>query len=299
MDLRGLHLLLTYTCTYECDHCFVCSSPRSEGVMPTSLIHSAISQAKELGTVSEIYIEGGEPFLYYPILLESVLFASSLGFEVGIVSNAYFGSSVEDAMIWLRPFSRIPNVYLSISKDCFHQNDETPNSTAVNVIKAAERLRIGVDSITIEPPFSAENGNNPGEPIIGGNVRYRGRAVETLTDSQLPRHSWETFTECPDEDFEAVGRLHLDCFGKLWACQGITVGNLNDKPLAEIVDSYDPAANPITACLMKRGPAELVREFELPLKDSYHDACHLCYLARKQLRTKFPEILTPANVYNE
>ncbi len=28
MKLTGLHLLLTYKCIYECDHCFVWGSPR-------------------------------------------------------------------------------------------------------------------------------------------------------------------------------------------------------------------------------------------------------------------------------
>ncbi len=33
MRLTSLHLILTYQCTFECDHCFVWGSPWQEGTM--------------------------------------------------------------------------------------------------------------------------------------------------------------------------------------------------------------------------------------------------------------------------
>ena len=33
MKLDGLHILLTYQCIYECDHCFVWGSPRQTGTL--------------------------------------------------------------------------------------------------------------------------------------------------------------------------------------------------------------------------------------------------------------------------
>ena len=33
MKLSGLHLLLTYQCTFECDHCFVWGSPWQTGTL--------------------------------------------------------------------------------------------------------------------------------------------------------------------------------------------------------------------------------------------------------------------------
>ncbi len=62
MKLSGLHILLTYQCTYECDHCFVWGSPRQNGVLTIEQIAEALTQAKEAG-VEWIYFEGGEPFL--------------------------------------------------------------------------------------------------------------------------------------------------------------------------------------------------------------------------------------------
>ena len=72
MRLTGVHLLLSYACTFECDHCFVWSSPRQEGTMTLDTVRTILEQSKRMGSVEWIYFEGGEPFLYYAALLKSV-----------------------------------------------------------------------------------------------------------------------------------------------------------------------------------------------------------------------------------
>ena len=89
MNLTGLHLLLTYKCTFECEHCFVWGSPWQNGVMNLEQIHEILRQARETESIDWIYCEGGEPFLYYPILMRGVQMATAMGFRSGIVSNAY------------------------------------------------------------------------------------------------------------------------------------------------------------------------------------------------------------------
>ena len=71
MKLSGLHILLTYQCTCECDHCFVWGSPWQTGALTLAQIEQILAQAKEAG-VESIYLEGGEPFLYYAILVQAV-----------------------------------------------------------------------------------------------------------------------------------------------------------------------------------------------------------------------------------
>ena len=62
MKLTGLHLLLTYQCTFECEHCFVWGSPRQSGVMNLAQLHEVLRQAREVDGLDWIYFEGGEPF---------------------------------------------------------------------------------------------------------------------------------------------------------------------------------------------------------------------------------------------
>ncbi len=60
--LNGIHILLTYTCNYECDHCFVWGGPFKEGTLTLDQLDEILTQAAELRTVEWIYFEGGEPF---------------------------------------------------------------------------------------------------------------------------------------------------------------------------------------------------------------------------------------------
>ena len=82
MKLSGLHILLTYQCTFECDHCFVWGGPHQRGVLRLEQVEEILEQAKEAG-VESVYFEGGEPFLYYALLVKGVHRAAEMGFSVG------------------------------------------------------------------------------------------------------------------------------------------------------------------------------------------------------------------------
>ena len=44
-------------------------------------------------------------------------------------------------------------------------------------------------------------------------------------------------------------------------------------------------------------PEKLARKYNIDLADGYIDACHMCFLVRKALIDKFPELLCPRQVY--
>jgi hypothetical protein len=297
MKLTGIHFLLSYQCIYECDHCFVWGSPQASGTMTLAQVRDALQQADDLGTVEMVYFEGGEPFLFYPIMLEGLRKADALGFKKGIVSNCYWAISVEDAEEWLRPIAEIGISDLSLSSDLFH-GAELMTKTVRFAVEAAQRLGIPKGVITIEIPegCAAYAEQAKGKPIEGGAVRFRGRAAVTLTEG-VPRRPWTEFTECPDEDFTDPGRVHVDAFGHVHVCQGLVMGNLWQQPLAEIVAHYEPRTHPIIGPLLEGGPVALVERYGLPHGEAYIDACHLCYLARDALRAQFPQTLAPAQVY--
>jgi len=297
LELTGLHLLLTYECNLECDHCFVWGSPRQSGTMTFQAIKTILKQARELGTVEWIYFEGGEPFLYYPLLLRGVEEAARLGFKVGIVTNGYWATTLEDALLWLEPLAgKVAD--LSVSSDLFHW-DERISQQARNACAAAEELGIPAGVIvTVGLDEPGGGGELPkGQLTVGEwKVMHRGRAAEKLAQG-LPRRSWTEFRECPHEDLRHPERVHVDPFGHVHICQGISLGNLFKADLAEICASYDPERHPITGPLLEGGPAELVRRYKLEHEDSYVDACHLCYTARVRLRHRFPDILAPDQMY--
>jgi Radical SAM superfamily/4Fe-4S single cluster domain len=297
MKLSGLHLLLTYQCTFECDHCFVWGSPFQAGVMTLQDIREILRQAQETGTVESIYFEGGEPFLYYPVMVQAIREAAQQGFQVGIVSNSYWATSAEDAQEWLRPLAGLVSD-LSVSSDLYHYSQEQ-SQQAENARLAAEALGISLGTLSVAQPEAIDAKEAVGQlPQGGSSVMYRGRAAEKLT-ARAKGFPWEQFTTCPHEDLREPGRVHLDPFGNLHICQGISLGNLFHIPLKTICETYDPEAHPVIGALLRGGPAELAKIHDLAPEANtlYADACHLCYETRRSLRQRFPEVLGPDGMY--
>jgi len=301
--ITGIHLLLSYTCNFECDHCFVYGGPSAKGTFTMRQIDRVLKQARELGCVEWIYFEGGEPCMFYPLMLEGARRARAMGFEVGVVTNAYFATSEDDARLWLQPLADLGIGDLSISDDAYHygEAEDTPPKRA---LACARELSMPVGSICIEEPFVTGGGEQDhaagagerGAPIVGGDVVFRGRAVEKLIGN-LPRQTWRSFAECPHEDLRSPARVHLDCYGNVQLCQGICMGNVWETDLARIVGGYDPDAHPICGPLLKGGPAALAESYQLNRSEGYVDACHLCYDMRIRLLDRFPRLLAPRQVY--
>ncbi|MFX1493587.1 MAG: radical SAM protein [Promethearchaeota archaeon] len=296
--LNGIHFLLTYTCNYECDHCFLYCGPNSKGTFTIAQIKKVLDEATKLRTVKWIYWEGGEPFLFYPIMVEGIKLAKDLGFKNGIVTNSYWATDIEDAELWLKPISELDISDFSISNDTFHFGDEANNLSKI-ARKAAENLNLSMSSITINKPtieMGIDKEKEKGEPVIGGGAMFRGRAIETLIEG-LPQRPWEEMTECPYEDLEGLGRIHVDPFGNAQICQGLSIGNFWETPLSELVNKYIPTSHPICGPLIQGGPAELVKKYNIDHNKTYIDECHLCFLARLALLDKFPQYLGPKQVY--
>lgn len=296
--LNGIHFLLSYACNYECDHCFLYCSPSSKGTFTLKQIRQVLDEAVKIQSVEWIYWEGGEPFLYYPLMLEGMKLAKERGFKNGIVTNSYWATDTDDAKLWLKAISKLGIADFSVSDDTFHYGDTAENLSKYARV-AAQKLNIPTGAINIEKPTverGMEKGKEKGTLVIGGGTMFRGRAVETLIEG-LPTRRWERLAECPYEDLIGLGRVHVDCFGNTQICQGLSIGNFWEKPLSELVSEYSPEDHPVCGPLLKGGPAQLVKEYNLDYKDEYVDECHLCYLTRKALLDKFPQYLGPRQVY--
>jgi len=296
--LTGIHFLLTYMCNLKCDHCFVYSGPDAKGTFTLSQIRKVLDEATKIGTIKWIYFEGGEPFLFYPLMLEGIKIARGMGFKTGVVTNAYYATSEEDAELWLLPLSELGISDLSVSDDSFHSEEEKDNC-AKRALAAAKRLGLPLDSICIGKPtveMGIDKEQDKGAPVIGGGAMFRGRAVEKLVEG-LPKRRWEEFTECPYEDLKKPKRLHLDPYGNVHLCQGLSMGNMWETPLSILVENYDADSHPICKPLVSGGPVLLAKEYSVRHDEEYVDACHFCYLIRLALIDRFPQYLAPRQVY--
>ena len=296
--LSGIHFLLTYSCNFECDHCFLYCGPDAKGTFTLKEIRKILEDAKALGTVEWIYFEGGEPLLFYPLMLEGIKVAGEMGFKTGVVTNAYMATSIEDAELWLEPLSKLGVSDVSISDDSFHHGDDE-EGPAKRALAAAKNLGLPVSSICIEKPVvepAVHNDREKGAPVIGGGAMFKGRAVEKLT-GDLPRRRWQEMTECVHEELKDPKRVHVDSYGNVHLCQGLSMGNVWETSLSALVNEYNAFSHPICGPLVRGGPALLAREYGVEPEDGYVDECHFCYRTRLALIDRFPRYLAPRQVY--
>jgi MoaA/NifB/PqqE/SkfB family radical SAM enzyme len=294
MTLTGLHLLLTYECTSECDHCFVWSSPRQAGTLSIAKFDRILEQAVEFGSIEWMYFEGGEPFLYYATLRHAVLAASARGLKVGIVTNSYWATGAAEARAALRDLAGHVQD-LSVSADTYHGGAEH-EQRAGWVREAALELGMPCDPIRIAEPGQHASAPKGKLPAGVSPVMFRGRAAAKLADA-APQRPWAQFTSCPYENLRAPGRVHVDPFGNVHLCQGLLLGNLFEQPLKELCRRYVPEEHPVVGPILFGGPALLARRYAVPNRDTYADACHMCDDVRRSLRPRFAALLAPDQMY--
>ncbi len=296
MRLESIHLLLTYTCNFECDHCFLYCSPRSTGTFTINQIKELLKEVKKIDAIKSIGFEGGESFMFYPLLLEAVRLSAAQGLSTSIQTNNYWATSCEDAQLWLQPLVDAGLYGLDISTDDFHHGKE-PSVTVQNAAKSAGNLGLQTNELRIQKPkVSDAKEIEKGEPVYLGGPKLRGRAADKLVKG-MPTQPWENFTECPYEDLADPSRVHLDAFGNVHLCQGISMGNIWETPLSRLLDTYDPHSHPICGPILKGGPAKLATTYNISHSSQSVDPCHFCTRTCKTLLDKFPQYLTPRQVY--
>ncbi len=123
--------------------------------------------------------------MFYPIMLEGIKLARDRGFQVGVVTNAYFATDDKDIEIWLKPLCELGIANLSISNDPYHYEGETENP-AIHARKVALKLNMPAKEISIEKPSFATGVDeklDKGEPVIGGGTLFRGSCGEIVGGS--------------------------------------------------------------------------------------------------------------------
>ena len=281
--------------------------------MTLAQLTSVIDQGAELG-LADVYFEGGEPTLAYPIVLAAAQHARERGLDVGIVSNCFWATSVADAKTWLAPFAALGLADLSPRPTPTSSRTRTRSSCAT---RCWRRGSSASPSSVLEVGAPADIGVPGACSGDVGEVMYKGRAAVVLAPARATRPP-ETLTTCPFEDLTDPGRAHLGPDGELQFCQGVSAGNVfagGDGPpapedlarprpggLRAVLDAYDPLTRPVIREIVAGGPWALAQAVgHAPERSLYADECHLCYEVRAALRRagRFPEVVAPGQCYAE
>ncbi|MBU7009202.1 MAG: radical SAM protein [Theionarchaea archaeon] len=319
MELVCLDFLLTYRCVSECKHCLYHASPRANGEMNLSDAKKYLDQAK---SIKSVVIHGGEPFIYFDILVKITKYARKKDIErIWVMTNGYWARNQQIARERLSNLKDAGCTHILLSADVFHQEFISLErvKTALDAARGLDFPNIIVNSLYVGDEGDDNEYNIKTKKIIqelgslddvitkwesclvGVSISVMGRACETLTPYLTKKDvSEERCTLLPylGKDLGDPRTFEIDPFGNVLLCPGLSVGNAKEQQLSDIIKTYDPSKIPVLDKLKKGGPKELLKEAVEKgyTPGEYVDVCHLCYEVRKFLRKDYPN-LTPDVCY--
>lgn len=316
----SIEIIITNKCNIGCRHCIYDCQPYNTEKLSKSVIKDLVKQAAALNSVKSIVFTGGEAFLEYSTLLESIALCKDLGLEAAAVTNGYWAHTAQTAVQKLKELKGLKT--LNVSTDSFHQ-EFVPAERIRNIIESCREIGIKcvvrisylndpVSEIgTIKKQLAGLDGLYS---IIAIPVAPFGRAASLMDTCSIYTYDPYGLPCCGADDpvIDANGDVKF-CPGGLFSHPDnslLNVGNIYYETLEEIKKTAD--INPIVQALRLQGPGGLVRlvrnqaikdriPFIPPQIEESRDLCSLCkyvitnpYNARTlQRAVKDPE------VYNE
>lgn len=291
--LENIGMMITYQCQVACPHCIVEAGPdRSEKVDPAEA-RDWLQQAATYrsGVIKGVSLTGGEPFYdveYFKNLME---YGDSAGLFMTAVTNAYWATSLQEALEVLRSVPAVK--MLGISTDVYHQQFIDFERVA-NAIRAAEMLHI-----PIQISVCTDSKADPGYQDILRKLQQiadKDKIDTVITYSvgraaiQLPQEHHRV-VEPPVSACTAAGSPIIFPDGRVIACIGplinlasdhhLVLGNLRESTLEEILNRAQ--LNPILHTIRIWGPHRLLQLLERKsgaiMMNQFleNNVCDICY----------------------
>lgn len=286
---QELAILPWNTCTARCDHCGPSSGPSDN----THISHAKVlSLINEAGTNYEkpwyLSLSGGEIFLHYDRLLEYCKTAYSHGGTTAVITNCFWASSLEKALIMLEPLVENGLSLLGISFDKFHEPFISAEYVG-NAIQAAQNLRLSVQVRSV-----ATKSNRLWKILeqLSSNFHWyvdfieipcvpAGRAINRVPKDELLYMNNYPKGECPGASLtiNPKGDGMICCNGAS-EIEGMNVGNIQDYSLAQLEQNFRTSF--LVKYLLAEGPAGAVNFLSAHEKKTleekpYVSVCHLCH----------------------
>jgi len=306
---QDIGIILSYRCQSGCKHCLYNCGPRWEKeAMSSQTLRQALEAVAVWPRTPQVHFTGGEPFLYFPLLLEGVHLATELGIPRYVETNASWCTHEDEAVERFVALKRAGLQAILISCSPFHA-ERIPPARTLRAMRAA-RAVFGANRVTVYLPdfleivqlfdiedptplsrYEEEFGVEGAHRILwqGYGIISGGRSGYQL-GHLVPRHPARTFAkaDCAG-DILYAHHSHFDLYGNFISgfCGGLTIGDWHDLP--RLLADFQAGRHPLLVeMLVERGPyglCEMARQrygYE-PLPDGYAGKCHLCVDVRRHL----------------
>jgi hypothetical protein len=289
LSFNALVLIPSDHCNIKCRHCAPECGPSLKSAWNVDLLKKCITDAAKLENLQKrLHFAGGEPFLYFPQMLELCAHARSSGFASTVVTNGFWAKKPERAKGMFRRLADAGMFSVELSTDIFHQEHipiviirqaiQVLKSTGLSIVLRVVTTRRHTVSDTMRQ-FSTDDLD--GIEVLGSPAVPMGRALLEVQDEEFYR-SVDGARGC----CERLLNLTVRSDGSVFPCcagseenPSLALGNLSDAPLDALVRRAE--LNLTIKRLIHSGPAsffDLLRTVGLghKIRPSYTNICHAC-----------------------
>ena len=312
INLNRLEFVITDTCSGRCKHCSNGERLDKSGNVDVEAAVDAIKKLTKRFTINSVMTFGGEPLLFSDTVCKIHAAARDCGIpKRQLITNGFFSKDSQklDETAKALCNAGVNDVLLSI--DVFHQ-EFIPLEPVMQFAEAL--LQYNVPSLRVHPVWVVnEENENPynketkrllklfEEKSIrvssGNNLFPSGNALKHLSEYFTPPEKIDLSALCGSAPY--TSRLdEIDCFGinpngDVNLCS-ITIGNIYDDDVLNIVDRYDPYSNPVWSTLLNGGVIELIQyaktnDLTVDINDC-RTACDVCRKVMAAMKAKWVQI---------
>ena len=306
---RDVGIILSYRCHSACKHClYNCGPGWEKEPISGPALREALEAVTTWPRTPQVHFTGGEPFLFFPLLLEGVRMASQLGITSYVETSANWCLDRSDGVERFQILKDAGLKAVLISCSPFHAEKIPPMRTLEAVHAALEVfgsqgvivylpdfLRV-VQAFDLKRPtplsrYEEEFGTEGARRILwqGYSIISGGRSGYQLGHIAPRRPEEALAQETCALDILYAHHSHLDLYGNYISgfCGGLSVGDWHDLPQLRL-DFSEGRYPPLIEILVERGPVgllDLVRASYgyQPRPEGYAGKCHLCVDVRRHL----------------
>lgn len=314
---RYAGLMLTYRCSAACRFCYYYCSPQASGLMSVdTAIQSWEGIVRLVGDKARVHITGGEPFLYFDRLSQIIQQASRLGLTPldSIETNAGTWGSNGELTDQLRFLDDCGLDRLKISWDTFHEEfidiDRVRQFICIaRDVLGPQRVLVRWEKHLDNPTGIRQLDESQKQSLLqaaldADSCRFTGRAAEALAPlvAKYPAVFFQG-RHCQKALLGSKG-VHIDPNGNVFngQCSGMVVGNVNQRPLDALWQTFEPDRMDFWEVLYENGPFGLLGRAQsdgFRPRDKYASKCHLCTDIRHFFFDKraYSTIIAPNDCY--
>jgi uncharacterized Fe-S cluster-containing radical SAM superfamily protein len=310
-------IILSYQCNLSCIHCLYNCRGNWKNWISINKLEEILKILKKKVSFVSLHLTGGEPFINFPLLIESVKLCKNYGIHFFVETNCYWAKNEEIAEEKLKQLKENGLNSIMLSYSIFYLEKVPVENFEIAMKKSFEIF--GMENVTFYTMSAYKMIKESG---IKGNMKFddslkiigEEKFLKFLRNYIVPKgkclytlENW--FVKFRAEKFKGANciaeflnpyHIHIDLYGNYITsfCSGITPGNFYDV-LDEGININDKILNFLMTDIYDL--LLWAESYGYKRKEGYINKCHLCLDIRKFLiKNGFNfESLKPEEFYSQ